>query len=82
MIDFLLAELKKRIVVFQYSKVKGGDENLRTAIGTLRPDLLPPTKGEKKTLVSGLCVYYDVEKQAWRSFYLSRLRRVDLYESK
>lgn len=76
MIDYFLRELRKREVVFQY-RTKSG--RLRTAMGTWERGLLPPTKGAKHSQVPNLCVYYDTEVRAWRSFYLFNLVSVDLY---
>lgn len=65
----LRAQLQKRICKFYFQKVDG---SLREAYGTLKSELIPETKGEKKT--NDTCqVYYDTEKQEWRCFKKANL---------
>ena len=64
--------LNQRICKFYFQKVDG---SLREAYGTLKSELVPETKGEKKT--NDTCqVYYDTEKQEWRCFKKANLIKV------
>lgn len=59
--------MRKGIVKFTYAKLDG---SIRTAWGTLKESLLPPTAGSRKpndTLVT----YYDTDKQAYRCFKIA-----------
>lgn len=68
----LRAQLQKRICKFYFQKVDG---SLREAYGTLKSELVPETKSEKKT--NDTCqVYYDTEKQEWRCFKKANLIKV------
>jgi len=53
------------IVRFSYLKKDG---TIRTAIGTLKKNLLPETLGTGKKAPNDVFVYYDTEKSSWRSF--------------
>ena len=63
--------MKKGTVKFQYTK---NDGSLRTAVGTLRSDLIT------RKLAGGVChpkeagytIYFDVEKDAFRVFAESK----------
>ena len=68
----LRAQLQKRICKFYFQKVDG---SLREAYGTLKSELVPETKGEKKT--NATChVYYDTEKCEWRCFKKANLIKI------
>lgn len=57
--------MKKGIVKFYYQKVSG---EIREAWGTLSDNYLPETKGENRKKNEHTQVYFDTEKQAFRSF--------------
>ena len=57
-------ELRNNIITFKFRKRNG---DLRTAHGTLHPDYLPPLKGGPKPPEHQM-VYYDLDKEGWRSF--------------
>ena len=68
----LRALLGKKVVEFYFKKTDG---TLRQAFGTLMSDRVPETKGERKTADS--CqVYFDTEKEAWRSFKKCNLIKI------
>lgn len=68
----LRALLGKRVVEFYFKKTDG---TLRQAFGTLMSDRVPETKGERKAADS--CqVYFDTEKEAWRSFKKCNLIKI------
>jgi len=61
----LVQQMHTRIVKFYYQKVDG---TLREAWGTLRADLLPKTEGDDRKRNDTVQVYYDTERQEYRSF--------------
>lgn len=61
----LVKEMQKRVVRFKYRKLDG---SIRTAIGTLQKDLLPKIKGTGRPMKEDSQLYFDVEKQSYRSF--------------
>lgn len=68
------AEMANGIVKFYFQKVDG---SLREAYGTLNAELTPnhdSTDGRKKN--DTVQVYYDTEKQAWRSFKKANLVKI------
>jgi hypothetical protein len=65
MLEGLCAEMRVRIVEFRFKKVDG---TIRVAKGTLKADMLPQTKGGEKPLPDTLQLYYDTEKESFRSF--------------
>lgn len=65
----LRREMATRIVKFYYLKVSGEP---REAFGTLRTDLLPPT-GDGRKPNPTVQVYYDTEREAYRSFKKANL---------
>ena len=68
----LRALLGKKVVEFYFKKTDG---TLRQAFGTLMSDRVPETKGERKAADS--CqVYFDTEKEAWRSFKKCNLIKI------
>lgn len=69
----LVADMRKRIVKFVYSKVNG---ELREAYGTLDPARVAPTQGTGRKANDTLQVYYDVSKNAYRSFKKANLVNV------
>ena len=62
--------LRHGVVAFKHSKVAG---TVRTAHGTLKKSLLPPTLGTGKKPAAGVVVYYDTDKKSWRSFRAENL---------
>lgn len=70
----LRAQMKFRIVKFYFQKVDG---TLREAYGSLSEDLLPVVTGESKRKSNDtLQVYFDTEKQSFRSFKKANLVRI------
>ena len=66
----LSAAMRNGIVKFYFQKVDG---TLREAYGTLKAELLPPTEGTGRKPSDTVQVYYDTEKQAYRSFKKANL---------
>lgn len=69
----LKAALKNGIVKFMYAKLNG---EVRTAWGTLKDGLIPETKGTERKKNESLIIYYDSEKQAYRSFKVANLVKI------
>ena len=69
----LKAALKNGIVKFMYTKLNG---EVRTAWGTLKDGLIPETKGTERKKNESLIIYYDSEKQAYRSFKVANLVKI------
>ena len=57
-------ELRDNIITFKFKKRNG---ETRTAHGTLHPDYLPKLKGGAPRPEKQM-VYYDLDKEGWRSF--------------
>ena len=57
-------ELRGNIITFKFKKRNG---EIRTAHGTLHPDYLPALKGGAPRPERQM-VYYDLDKEGWRSF--------------
>ena len=58
--------LKKNVVKFRYRKKDG---SVRTASGTLKKDMLPKYKTEKRPAYNPMrFVYWDIERNQFRSF--------------
>lgn len=68
----LRAMLKVRIVEFYFKKTDG---TLRQAFGTLMSSRIPETKGEKRPY-EHCQVYFDTEKDEWRSFKKCNLMKI------
>lgn len=68
----LRALLGKKVVEFYFKKTDG---TLRQAFGTLMSDRVPETKGERKA-ADNCQVYFDTEKEAWRSFKKCNLIKI------
>lgn len=62
--------MQSRIVKFWFTKVDG---TIRESYGTLRESLLPATKGSGRKTNDTVSVYFDTEKQEWRSFKKANL---------
>ena len=70
----LKAAMKQRIVKFYFKKVDG---SIREAYGTLKENLIPATSGnDKRAKNETIQVYYDSEKQSWRSFKRANLIQI------
>lgn len=70
----LKASMKERIVKFYFQKVDG---SIREAYGTLKESLLPPIKGtENRKKSDTLQVYFDTEKNEYRSFKVANLIKI------
>lgn len=61
----LANELRKGVVHFRYIKLDG---TIREAVGTLKSDMLPPMSGCGRPTPDCNQLYFDVEKQSYRSF--------------
>ena len=61
--------MKKGIVRFYFRKVDG---TIREAYGTLKESLLPSTMSGRKHNPT-VQVYYDTEKEGWRSYKIANL---------
>lgn len=64
------AAMKTRIVKFYFQKVDG---SIREAYGTLKSEICPVTGDTGRKSSPTVQVYYDTEKQAWRSFKKANL---------
>ena len=69
----LKAALKKGVVKFIYTKLNG---EIRTAWGTLKEGLIPETKVTERKKNESLIIYYDNEKQAYRSLKIANLIKI------
>ena len=70
--------LKKNIVKFRYKKKDG---SVRTALGTLKKDMLPKYKTDKRPAYNpSRFVYWDTERDQFRSFL--RANFMDLEDPK
>ena len=70
----LKSAMKQRIVKFYFKKVDG---SIREAYGTLKESLLPPIKGtESRKKSDTLQVYFDTEKNEYRSFKVANLIKI------
>lgn len=70
----LRALMQKRIVKFYFQKVDG---TLREAFGTLNENMIPSITGDgSKKKNNTIQVYYDSEKQSWRSFKKCNLIKI------
>ena len=67
-------KLRRRLinntVSFSYKKKDG---SIREAVGTLLKTAIPAIAGERKSDPVKVQVYYDLEKQQWRSFNIESL---------
>ena len=83
-IHYVRQYLKRGVIRFTYLKHDG---TWREARGTLNPDIIPPSKLPKGTLAREIALglkepnyksiaYYDLDKEAWRAFDVSRFYQV------
>lgn len=66
----LRVKMHSGIVKFYFTKVDG---TTREAYGTLASERVPQTKGTERKANDLLQVYYDTEREAWRSFKVANL---------
>ena len=64
------ALVKNESVSFSFKKVDG---TIRNAIGTLLETITPAIVGERKSNPTKVQIYFDLEKQQWRSFKIESL---------
>ena len=69
----LKAAMKQRIVKFYFKKVDG---SVREAYGTLKENLMPATSGDNRKKNDTVAIYFDTEKQSWRSFKKANLLNI------
>lgn len=69
----LKAAMKQRIVKFYFKKVDG---SVREAYGTLKENLIPATNGDNRKKNDTVAIYFDTEKQSWRSFKKANLLNI------
>lgn len=62
--------MRQRIVKFYYRKVDG---SMREAYGTLKEILIPAVAETNRKKNDTVQVYYDTERQEWRSFKKANL---------
>ena len=70
----LKKEMAAKIVKFYFQKVDG---SIREAYGTLKENLLPPTKDSGRKPNDTLFTYFDTEKSEWRSFKKANLLSIN-----
>lgn len=63
----------RKSVMFEFLKTDG--KTIRKALGTINPMFVPPTKG-LRTPPPTTQVFFDVEKNEWRSYRKSNLLRI------
>ena len=66
----LRTAMNNRIVKFYFQKVDG---SIREAYGTLKDNLIPSTNGDNRKRNDTVQVFFDTEKQEWRSFKKANL---------
>lgn len=66
----LKTAMKAKIVKFYFSKVDG---SVREAFGTLKPELLPESKGTDRKPNDTVQTYFDTEKGEYRCFKKANL---------
>lgn len=69
----LKVAMKSRIVKFYFVKISG---ERREAYGTLAENLIPQVGESGRKPNETVQVYYDSEKEAWRSFKKANLLRI------
>lgn len=69
----LKTAMKQRIVKFYFKKVDG---SVREAYGTLKENLIPATSGDNRKKNDTVAIYFDTEKQSWRSFKKANLLNI------
>ena len=66
----MVKQMRKESVEFRFRKANG---DLRVAHGTLQTDLLPKTKGVGKKSSPAVQVFFDMDKNDWRSYRIQTL---------
>ncbi|MEG1401255.1 SH3 beta-barrel fold-containing protein [Bacteroides sp.] len=66
----LRTKMQQGVIRFYYRKVSG---EAREAFGTLKESMMPQTKGTGKKANDTLQVYYDTERNGYRSFKKANL---------
>lgn len=66
---------KMRDGVSEFEFLKTDGTTIRHALGTLNPMVIPPIKGIKSTPKTQQ-VFFDIEKQEWRSYRKTNLLKV------
>lgn len=74
MIRELVIRMEVEVVDFCFQKKNG---EIRKARGTLRRDMCPQIVGGGRPTPEHLQLYYDVEKEGWRSF--EKARFIEMY---
>ena len=69
----LMKQMKERIVKFYFQKMDG---SVREAYGTLKENLIPATSGDNRKKNDTVAIYFDTEKQSWRSFKKANLLNI------
>jgi hypothetical protein len=69
----LKAAMQTRIVQFFFLKVNG---EMRQAFGTLKSDMLPETQGTGRKSNDTVQVYYDCDREEYRSFKKCNLVKI------
>lgn len=69
----LKTAMKQRIVKFYFKKVDG---SIREAYGTLKENLIPSTNGDNRKKNDTVQVYFDTERQEYRSFKVANLIKI------
>lgn len=67
--------LTERVVRFSFRK---NDGSIRRAVGTLMKSMTPQIQGSGRPTPEHLQLYFDVEKQSWRSFNKNNLIEIEL----
>lgn len=67
--------LTERVVRFSFRK---NDGSIRKAVGTLMKSMTPKIQGGGRPTPEHLQLYFDVEKQSWRSFNKNNLIEIEL----
>lgn len=70
-------KMRSEIVAFKFRKVDG---TIRIARGTLRSDIMPEIKGTGRPLSFELQLFFDMDKQSFRSFKKSNLISIEKYD--
>ena len=69
----LKSAMKQRIVKFYFQKVDG---SIREAYGTLKENLIPATSNDNRKKNDTVAIYYDTERESWRSFKKANLIKI------
>ncbi len=67
--------LQTTVATITFTKVDGTERVMKC---TLIPDFLPALKGSNNARNQSVLPVWDVEKEAWRSFKLESVKRVEV----